>query len=81
MDAGLDLGARRRAPRAAAVLATLAAGTLLVSDPYTLVNQVARLQRGRRRWSVAVLTDGNPHSPHAFVTLRGVARRLLGEVR
>ena len=50
-------------------------------DPYTLVNQVARLQRGRRMWSVAVLTDGNPHSPHAFVTLRGVARRLLREVR
>ena len=50
-------------------------------DPYTLVNQVARLERGRRTWSVAVLTDGNPRSPYAFVTLRGVARRLLGEVR
>jgi hypothetical protein len=50
-------------------------------DPYTLVNQVARLQRGRRIWSVAVLTDDNPHSPYAFATLRGVARRLLGGAR
>lgn len=49
------------------------------SDPYTLVNQVARLQRGSRVWSVAVLTDGNPHSPYAFATLRGVTRRLLGD--
>jgi hypothetical protein len=47
-------------------------------DPYTLVNQVARLERGRAIWSVAILTAGNPHSPYAFQTLRGVARRLLG---
>jgi hypothetical protein len=50
-----------------------------VEDPYTLVNQVARLQRGSEVWSVAVLTDGNPHSPYAFATLRGVTRRLLGD--
>ena len=29
-------------------------------------------------WSVAVLSDRNPHSPYAFVTLEGVTRRLLG---
>jgi hypothetical protein len=50
-------------------------------DPCTLVNQVARLERGRLVWSVAVLTDDNPHSPYAFATLRGVTRRLLGGVR
>jgi hypothetical protein len=50
-------------------------------DPYTLVNQVARLERGDAVWSVAVLSDGNPHSPYAFATLRGVTRRLLGSVR
>lgn len=47
------------------------------ADPYTLVNQVARLERGRLTWSLAVLSDDNPASPYAFVTLRGVARRLL----
>jgi len=42
------------------------------ADPYTLVNQVARLERGRLKWSLAVLSDDNPASPYAFVTLRGV---------
>jgi hypothetical protein len=46
-------------------------------DPYTLVNQVARLERGDLTWSLAVLSDDNPHSPYAFETLRGVTRRLL----
>jgi hypothetical protein len=48
------------------------------SDPFTLVNQVARLERGTTKWSMAVLTDHNPHSPYAFVTLQGVTARLLG---
>jgi hypothetical protein len=48
------------------------------SDPFTLVNQVARLERSSVKWSLAVLTDHNPHSPYAFVTLQGVTSRLLG---
>jgi len=49
------------------------------ADPFSLVNQVARLERGSRVWSLALLSEDNPHSPCAFVTLRGVTRRLLGE--
>jgi len=30
-------------------------------------------------WSLAVLSDHNPHSPYAFVTLEGVTSRLLGK--
>jgi len=48
------------------------------SDPFTLVNQVARLERGGLVWSMAVLSDDNPASPYAFETLRGVTTRLLG---
>lgn len=47
------------------------------SDPYTLVNQVARLERGELTWAVAVLSNDNPRSPYAFETLRGVTRQLL----
>jgi hypothetical protein len=46
-------------------------------DPFTLVNQVARLQRGDLTWSMAVLTSGNPGWPYGPVTLEGVAQRLL----
>jgi hypothetical protein len=48
------------------------------TDPFTLVNQIARLERTKVKWSLAVLTDHNPHSPYAFVTLEGVTSRLLG---
>jgi hypothetical protein len=48
------------------------------ADPFTLVNQVARLERPGVTWSLAVLSDHNPHSPYAFVTLQGVTSRLLG---
>jgi hypothetical protein len=44
-----------------------------------LVNQVARLERGKLKWSVAVLTDENPTSTYAFETLRRVTAILLGE--
>ncbi len=44
-----------------------------------LVNQVARLERGRLVWSVAVLTDDNPAPLYALETLRGVTACLLGE--
>jgi hypothetical protein len=49
------------------------------TDPFTLVNQIARLERTNMKWSMAVLTDHNPHSPYAFVTLQGVTSRLLGK--
>jgi hypothetical protein len=49
------------------------------ADPFTLVNQVARLERPGVTWSLAVLSDHNPHSPYAFVTLEGVTSRLLGK--
>jgi hypothetical protein len=49
------------------------------ADPFRVVNQVVRLEHDDTTWSVAVLSDDNPHSPYAFETLRGVADRLLGE--
>ena len=46
-------------------------------DPFRIVNQVARLERGKLKWSVAVLSDENPHSPYGVETLEGVTQRLL----
>jgi hypothetical protein len=40
-------------------------------------HQVALLRRGRRRFSVAILTTNSPSHAYAKRTLRGVARRLL----
>ncbi|HEX2231774.1 MAG TPA: M15 family metallopeptidase, partial [Thermoleophilaceae bacterium] len=42
------------------------------------VHEVALLERDGKRFSVAVLTDGNPSHEYGTQTLRGVARRLLG---
>ena len=42
-----------------------------------LVHEVALFERGRRRFSVAVLTDGNPSFGYGIATLRGVAARLF----
>lgn len=44
-----------------------------------LVNQVARLERGKLVWSVAVLTDDNPTTLYCLDTLRGVTAELLEE--
>ena len=41
------------------------------------VNQVARLERGDRRFSAAILTRINPDFGYGRQTIRGVARRLL----
>jgi hypothetical protein len=46
-------------------------------DPFTIVNQVARFERGKLKWSVAVLSDDNPHWPYGIETLEGVTQRLL----
>jgi hypothetical protein len=48
-------------------------------DPFRIVNQVARFERGDVTWAMAVLSDGNPHSPYGFVTLEGITARLLGD--
>ena len=42
-----------------------------------LVHQVALLERGGRRFSLAILTDGNPSMRYALRTLRGVALRVV----
>jgi hypothetical protein len=42
-----------------------------------LVHQVAYVRRGERRFSLAVLTDGNPSMGYGIGTIGGVARRLL----
>jgi D-alanyl-D-alanine dipeptidase len=42
-----------------------------------LVHEAALLERERERFSVAVLTDGNPSHDYGTATLRGVAERLL----
>lgn len=42
-----------------------------------LVHQVATVQHDGARWSVAILTDGNPSHGYGVETIRGVAERLL----
>ncbi len=42
-----------------------------------LVHQVARLERGPLRFSLAVMTDGDPSMGYGIGTIRGVAQRLL----
>jgi Beta-lactamase enzyme family len=43
----------------------------------SLVHEAALFERRGRRFSLAVLTDGNPSHDYGTETLRGVARRLL----
>jgi hypothetical protein len=42
-----------------------------------VTHQVARLEKGRRRLAVAVLTEFNPSHEYGIRTIRGVAARLL----
>jgi hypothetical protein len=42
-----------------------------------LVHEVALFERRKRRFSLAVLTDGNPSMGYGTATLRGVAARLF----
>jgi hypothetical protein len=42
-----------------------------------LVHQVARLERGRLRISIAVMTDGDPSMGYGISTIQGVTARLL----
>jgi hypothetical protein len=42
-----------------------------------LVHQVARLERGSRTFSIAVMTDGDPSMGYGIDTIQGVAEALL----
>ncbi|MEA2428980.1 MAG: hypothetical protein QOF37_2608 [Thermoleophilaceae bacterium] len=42
-----------------------------------LVHQVARLERGRTAFSMAVMTDGDPSMGYGITTIQGVTARLL----
>jgi hypothetical protein len=42
-----------------------------------LVHQVARLERGRTRFAMAVMTDGDPSMGYGITTIQGVTARLL----
>ena len=43
-----------------------------------LVHQVARLERPGEKFSIAVMTDGDPDMDYGIATIQGVAARLLG---
>ena len=47
------------------------------TDAGELVHQAARLERGKRKLSIAVLTDGQPSQAYGRETVQGVAERLL----
>ncbi len=42
-----------------------------------LVHEIALFRRGRERFALAVMTDGNPSHRYGTATLRGVAARLF----
>ncbi|MBV9213380.1 MAG: hypothetical protein JOZ25_07005 [Actinobacteria bacterium] len=43
-----------------------------------LVHQIGRLERPRRTWSMAVLTDGDPSMGYGIGTIEGVTAQLVG---
>jgi hypothetical protein len=47
------------------------------TDAGSLVHEAALFERGGRRFSLAVLTDGNPSHDYGTETLRGVAQRIF----
>jgi hypothetical protein len=47
------------------------------TDLGSLVHEAALFEQGGRRFSLAVLTDGNPSHDYGTATLRGVAKRLF----
>jgi hypothetical protein len=47
------------------------------TDRGQLVHQASRLERGKRRVAIVVLTDGNPSETYGIETVRGMAERLM----
>lgn len=47
------------------------------TDSGQLVHQAARLERGRERIAIVVMTDGNPSQGYGMSTIKGVAERVL----
>jgi hypothetical protein len=47
------------------------------TDRGSLVHEAALFERHGRRFSLAVLTDGDPSHDYGTATLRGVAARLF----
>jgi len=47
------------------------------TDRGSLVHEAALFERGGRRFSLAVLTDGDPSHDYGTATLRGVATRVF----
>ncbi|MFL5822789.1 MAG: serine hydrolase [Solirubrobacteraceae bacterium] len=44
-----------------------------------LVHQIARLERGHQRFSLAIMTDGDPDMTYGIDTIQGATEALLGE--
>jgi hypothetical protein len=42
-----------------------------------LVHQIARLEKGRTKFAMAVMTDGDPSMGYGITTIQGVTARLL----
>ena len=42
-----------------------------------LVHQIARLEKGRTRFAMAVMTDGDPSMGYGITTIQGVTARLI----
>ena len=42
-----------------------------------LVHQAARLEKGRTKFAMAVMTDGDPSMGYGITTIQGVTARLL----
>jgi hypothetical protein len=56
---------------------TFLKGGWRTTDAGSLVHEAALFERGARRFSMAVLTDGNPSHDYGTETLRGVAQRIF----
>jgi D-alanyl-D-alanine dipeptidase len=65
-------------PAAKAAFTTFFKGGWRRTAAGRLLHEVALFERGGTRFSLAVLSDGNPSHDYGTATLRGVARRIFG---